>query len=77
MRVKANWPVDTGNKVHPTGAKFDLPDEEAKQLERLGAVEILGGKKPAAAADDGEQSESTASGESSEGGTGESAEPQS
>lgn len=52
MKVKANWPVDTGSKVHQAGDKFDLPDEQAEQLEKLGAVEILSRKKPVATASD-------------------------
>ncbi|MCY1263130.1 hypothetical protein D9M68_123990 [compost metagenome] len=52
MKVKANWPVDTGSKVHQAGDKFDLPDEQAEQLEKLGAVEVLGRKKAAAKAGD-------------------------
>ncbi|MFS8973863.1 hypothetical protein PO002_05015 [Cupriavidus necator] len=52
MKVKANWPVDTGSKVHQAGDKFDLPDDQAAQLEQLGAVEVLGRKKPAAKGSD-------------------------
>ncbi|MCY1253025.1 hypothetical protein D9M68_123080 [compost metagenome] len=47
MKVKANWPVDTGNKVRQAGEEFDLDKDEAEHLERLGAVEILGRKKGA------------------------------
>ncbi|QYY30311.1 hypothetical protein K2O51_23360 [Cupriavidus pinatubonensis] len=71
MKVKANWPVDTGDKVYPTGAKFDVSDDEAEQLERSGAVEILDRKKVAA-----KDSESE-SGEGGEGGEGGGTEPQS
>ena len=45
MKVKANWPVDTGKKVHQAGAEFDVSKEEAEALEAGGAVEILGRKK--------------------------------
>lgn len=45
MKVKANWPVDTGKKVHDTDAEFDLSPVDAKALEALGAVEILSRKK--------------------------------
>lgn len=66
MKVKANWPVDTGSKVHPTGDKFDLPDEQAEQLEKLGAVEILSRKKAAAKAGEADPGE----GETGDGGEG-------
>lgn len=48
MKVKANWPVDTGKKVHPAGAVFDVSPEDAAALEAAGAVEVLGRKKPEA-----------------------------
>lgn len=45
MKVKANWPVDTGKKVQPAGAVFDVSPEDALALEAAGAVEIVGRKK--------------------------------
>ncbi|QUN29542.1 hypothetical protein KB879_06230 [Cupriavidus sp. KK10] len=59
MKVKANWLVDADGKEHQAGDKFDLPDDQAEQLEKLGAIEILSRKKAAAkageaAAGDGE-----------------------
>ncbi|MGE8365991.1 hypothetical protein [Cupriavidus sp.] len=45
MKVKANWPVDTGKDLHPTGAEFDVSPKDARALEAAGAVEIVGRKK--------------------------------
>ncbi|KDP84704.1 hypothetical protein CF70_017965 [Cupriavidus sp. SK-3] len=47
MKVKANWPVDTGKKVHSAGAVFDVSPVDAKALEAAGAVEIVERKKAA------------------------------
>ena len=36
MKVRANWPVDTGKKVHQAGAEFDVSKEDAEALEASG-----------------------------------------
>lgn len=48
MKVKANWQVDTGKKVHAAGAVFDVADEEAKILIACGAVEAVPARRAAA-----------------------------
>ncbi|MDR3382307.1 hypothetical protein [Cupriavidus basilensis] len=53
MKVKANWPVNTGKKVQDAGSTFDVSEELAEELEKLGAVEVLGRKKADEKTDDG------------------------
>lgn len=53
MKVKANWPVDTGKKVQVAGSTFDVTEELAEELEKLGAVEVLGRKKAEEKTEDG------------------------
>lgn len=53
MKVKANWPVNTGKKVQDAGSTFDVSEELAEELEKLGAVEVLGRKKAEEKTEDG------------------------
>ncbi|MES2007941.1 MAG: hypothetical protein V4468_03510 [Pseudomonadota bacterium] len=53
MKVKANWPVNTGKKVQDAGSTFDVSEELAEELEKLGAVEVLGRKKADEKTEDG------------------------
>lgn len=45
MKVKANWPVNTGKKLQETGSVFDVSDEQGAVLVAAGAVEDVGRKK--------------------------------